>query len=163
MKRARNLEKIDFRHARRGVCFHLLRAQSASQPAGKSSCRNSISRYHDVFFIARRGFISVVYRRGVTSSDHLIFFEVIGILRADARASAHLKDVASQRNYLVLTKCSRVLEAGKASRGTSGEPWRLLRLHLRGDAVAAAGAQSSRKPSSPRVLHPSFIHFLPQR
>lgn len=69
-----------------------------------------------------------------------------------ARRASLLKDVASQRNYLVLTKCSRVLGASKALEG------QVVNLGVSLDSICAATwwAQSSHGSS----LFSSLLSFL---
>lgn len=88
---------------------------------------------------------------GTMLSDYLIFFGVIKILRTDAR----FKDAASQRNYLVLTKCSGVLEASKALEG------RVVNLGVSLDSICEATRSPLRVQSLRKLLSLSLPAFTP--
>lgn len=73
---------------------------------------------------------------------------------------------ASQRRCVAteLPCVNQVLESSRdeqSSRGTSGEPWRLLRLHLRGNAVTAAGSKPAEAPVPLSSCFHSLVLFPP--
>lgn len=113
-------------------------------------------------YYLRHSFLSIslkfVYSRHKVQCRAIIQFSLRSSGYCEQMRSL-LKDVASQRNYLVLTKCSRVLGASKALER------QVVNLGISLDSICAATwwAQSSCGSSLLSSCSPFFIHSTPQR